>query len=125
LAVFGAGRAFCPLGKLCNPFELLSLVNGFGGCPCIRRQFGDRDDRSAIIYPVQRFVASNHHSFLGPLGLPTDERYVVEWMDIAEKQSSYMNSLVERLEQFGLFGGFTEFANYLLPDGNVRAYADY
>lgn len=58
----------------------------------------------AVIYPVQRFVASNNHSFLGPLGLPTDERYVVEWMDIIEKQSSYMNSLVERLGQFGPLG---------------------
>lgn len=77
----------------------------------------------AVIYPVQRFVASNNHSFLGPLGLPTDERYVVEWMDIIEKQSSYMNSLVER-DNLALWG-FTEFANYLLPDGNVRAYADY
>ena len=58
----------------------------------------------AVIYPVQRFVASNNHSFLGPLGLPTDERYAVEWMDIIEKQSSYMNSLVERLGQFGPLG---------------------
>jgi len=56
----------------------------------------------AVIYPVQRFVASNNHSSLG--GLPTDERYVVEWTDIIEKQSSYMNSLVERLGQFGPLG---------------------